>query len=975
MMAQAFIFAQNINVSGTVKAEDGTPLIGTTVFVKGTNQGAISDLDGKFQLSAPKDGTLVFSIIGYDNYEMQVNSQSNVEVTMTESSTNLNEIVVMGYGGQQKKDVTGSVALVSSKDLKNRPNTQFGYGLEGKAAGVHVIRPSGQPQAGFSIRVRGTSSITSGSDPLYIVDGVQTYNVSDINPADIESFTILKDASSAAIYGSAGANGVVLITTKRGKADKMKIDFSTSLTLSKAWKKLSMLNGAQFKDLAIEMGETSDAAFWDKYNANTDWQNEVFRNALSKNYQLSGMGGTKKLNYYMSGSWTDQEGIVLNNGLKRLTLKTNLDYKLFSFLKVGTSLAFDDWKDVSVPENNRNGVITRLFTSIPNIGIWDPDQTSMYARSPFINDLENPYSTVYQPDHSYKSDRLHGNVYAEASLLKNLTFKSLFGYENSYGIFNSFQNGIQTKYGKSLKGIAAKNTYKFKYWTSENTLNYNKLFGYNSLNLLGGFIVSRENTDNLYKSSQDFSNAGNSQNVDSGATKSIPIPYLVQKSHASYIGRVNYAYHDKYYLTSNFRADGSGQFSEKNRWGYFPSFSVGWRLSQENFLKNNDFISELKLRAGWGIVGNDRAAPYAWYGLVDSLSNKYLIGGDLHTAFTPSTLENTDLRWEKTNSYDIGFDLGIIKNRLNFTFDYYVKKTTDLLLEVPQPTSTGFSSALQNAGSLENKGVELQLSSKNISTPSFTWNTDFNISFNKNKVLDIVGNTIHTGGINPAGDAFNTAIVQEGLPLGSFFGKIANGVDPATGDMIFIKTKDGSADSVGVIGDANPDFIYGFSNSITYKNFSFDFFIQGVQGNEIFNGTRILSESMALTMNQSATVLDRWKKPGDVTDMPRSTHGSWANATPSTRFVEDGSYMRLKSMTLGYNVGGDKLRRLKISNCLIYLTFENLFTLTKYTGFDPEVSAFGGNGNSTTNQNTALGVDFGTYPQSRDFMLGLKLTF
>lgn len=976
LAAQAALFAQNITVKGTVKSNDGTTLPGVSIVVKGTTTGTTSAANGSYSLQAPSKGVLVFSFIGFETSEIPVAGNSQLDVILKESATNLSEVVVMGYGTQQKKDVTGAVAVVSSKDLKDRPNTQFGYSLEGKAAGVQVIRSSGQPQAGFSIRIRGTSSITSGSDPIYIVDGVQTYNTSEINPSDIESFTVLKDASSAAIYGSSGANGVVLITTKRGKNQKLKLDFNTSLTLSKAWKKMDVLSGSEFKDLAIEMGETSDEEFWNKYNANTDWQDEVFRNALSQNYQLSATGGTKKTSYYISGSYVDQNGIVLNNSIKRSTVKANVDHQLTSFLKLGTSISYDNWKDVDVSEGNRNGVITRLYTSIPNIGIRDADNPETYARSPFINDLENPISTVYQPEHLYKNNRYHGNVFAEAEVIDGLKLKSLFGFENTSGIYTSFQDSVQTRYGKSMGGLAAENTYKYKYWVSENTASYNKIIENHSLSALAGFIVSREKTDNLYRSSRDFSQAVNGdQSVDGGAFQSPPIPYFVQKSHVSFIGRINYSYNDKYFITSNFRADGSGQFSSENRWGYFPSFSTGWRISQEDFMKNSSAVSELKIRAGWGIVGNDRAQPYAWYGIVDTISNKYLLGGITHTTFTPSTLENTDLRWEKTSQFNIGIDLGLIENRLFFTADYYYKKTSDILLEVPQPTSTGFTTALQNAGSLENKGFELQISSKNVVSSNFRWNTDFNISFNKNKVLSIIGNTIHSGGINPAGDDFNTAVVQEGEPLGSFFGKFSEGVDPATGDMIFRKTADGSADSVGIIGNANPKFIYGLTNSFTYKNFTLDIFLQGVYGNQILNATKILTESMALTMNQSATVLNRWQTPGDITDIPRVTPNDWANSNPSTRYLEDGSYLRVKSVTLGYNFNPEALQKIHITRFMIFVTAENLLTFTKYTGFDPEVSVFSSNGQDATNQNTALGVDYGTYPQSRDIVAGIKISF
>jgi TonB-linked SusC/RagA family outer membrane protein len=600
----------------------------------------------------------------------------------------------------------------------------------------------------------------------------------------------------------------------------------------------------------------------------------------------------------------------------------------------------------------------------------------MYARSPFINDLENPISTVNQPNQQFTNTRFHGNVYAEAEEIEGLKLKSLYGFEKTNGIFKSFQDSLQTKYGKTMGGLAEGNTYNYTYWISENTANYTKKINDHTISALAGFIISRQTTDNLYRSSHDFSRASNGNtDVGSGAVQNIPSPYFVQKSLLSYIGRINYSYKDKYFVTSNFRADGSGQFPSSHRWGYFPSFSSGWRISQEDFLKNNTVISELKLRAGWGLVGNDRAAPYAWSGLVDTISSKYLIDGVVHTAFTPSTLENQDLRWEKTSSFDIGFDLGVLDNRISITADYYYKKTTDMLLEVPVPTSSGYSTALQNAGSLENKGFEFQVSSRNIVSSDFRWNTDFNISFNKNKVLSIIGTIIHSGAINPAGDEFNTAVVQEGKPLGSFYGKISQGVDPATGNIIFMQTVEGSGDSTGIIGNANPKFIFGLTNSFAYKNWTFDFFLQGVQGNQIMNATRILTESMALVQNQSATVLNRWQNPGDITNMPGITLSDWANSNPSTRYLESGSYLRVKSLTLGYTIDPSVLSRLKITRFMIYFTAENLFTFTKYTGFDPEVSAFSGSGQDVTNQNTAPGVDFGTYPQSRDFVLGVKISF
>ncbi len=967
---------QEIIVSGTVTSKNNVPLAGVSVIEKNTTNGTATNNKGHFSLSVKdKNAILVFSSLGFKEVEVAVGDRKTINVTMDEENKVMDQVVVVGFGTQKKKDLTGAISTIGSKELENRANTQFGYAIEGKAAGVQVVRSSGQPQSGFSIRIRGTSSITSGSDPIYVVDGIPTNNTNEINPADIESITILKDASSAAIYGSKGAaNGVVLITTKRGKNQKLKIGFNTSVSLSKAWKKMDVLDSGQFRSLMNDMNKITD---WSVLKSNTNWQDEIFRNALTQNYQLSATGGTAKTAYYVSGSMINQNGIVLNNNLKRATLKANVDQQITKFLKAGTSLSYDNWRDRDVSENNRNGVIARLYTTLPNIGIRNPLKPEEYARSPFIDDLENPVSTVYQPDHLYKNNRFHGNVYAEAEVIKGLKLKSLFGFEKSDGVYTSFQDSIQTRYGQSLKGLAAKNTYTYKYFESQNTATYSKVIKDHNILVMGGFIASRETSDNLYKSSNNFVGAPNNE-VESGNTKGNPIPDWGVRSNVAVIARLNYSYKDKYLVTSNFRADGSGLFDPQNRWGYFPSFSVGWRLSKEDFFKNIKGINDLKIRAGWGQTGNDKAANFGRYGLIDSNQLHYLIGGVVQTGYTPTSLENSALKWEKTSQYDLGIDLTVLDSRLTLTADYYYKKTSDLLLQVPIPGTVGIpgNTALQNAGSILNKGFEFMVNSKNIVQKNFKWNTDFNIAFNRGKVLDIVGQTIHSGTINPAGTSLNTAIVQAGLPLGSFYGKTSLGVDPSTGKIKFLQTKDASGDSVGVIGNASPKYIFGLTNSFSYKNFTLDVFFQGVHGNQILNATRILTESMVLPMNQSATVINRWKNPGDITNMPGvSDPADWSNSAVSTRYIENGSYVRLKALTLGYNLPQKVLSKLKMSRCMIYFTGENLLTFTKYSGFDPEVSAFSGNNQSTTDKNTAPGVDFGTYPQSRDFILGLNISF
>jgi TonB-linked SusC/RagA family outer membrane protein len=974
--------AEPLPQQGTVKgrltdASTGEPIAGVNIVVEGTVTGTMTGADGSFTINVPgPQSVLVFSFIGMTTQKVLTGGQQVINVSLKSDLAMLEEVVVTGYGTQKKKDVTGAIAVISAKELDARPAMQFGNALEGKAAGIQVIRSSGQPQAGFSIKIRGTSSITSGSDPLYIVDGVQTYNVSEINPADIESFTVLKDASSAAIYGSSGANGVVLISTKRGRNQKTQVNFSTSMMSSQAWKRLKVLNSSQFFDLANDLG----LAPVDKnyYDANTNWQDEVFRTALTQNYQMSVQGGNEKTDFYLSGSVVNQQGIVLNNSVKRATFKVNLDHRVSDIFKVGTSIAYDKWSDVSVSENDRNGVITRLLTAVPFIGIWDKTYPDQYAVNPYIPDLENPVSTVYQPDQIYDHNRFHGNAWAELSILKNLKFKSLLGLEHSNGIYTSFQNPTQTSYGRSMDGLAAESHDDYNYWVSENTLNYNQSFGDNNISLLGGFIASRESDRGLYISSHGFGGSTAITTVTAGTVQSVPQVSIYDKSHAAFIGRLNYSYKDKYLFTSNFRADGSGQFSSENRWGYFPSFSAGWRISRESFFENVKAINDLKIRAGWGLVGNDRANPYAWYGLVNPAL--YITGGSIVNAYVPGTLENTALKWEKTGQFNIGVDVSFLDSRITVNADYYQKKTSDLLLYVPIPASVGIPGnvALQNAGSLENKGFEFQISSRNFVRGDFTWNTDFNINFNKNKVLDIVGTVIHSGAINPAGTTYNLSIVKEGQPLGLFYGYISDGVDPATG-MIKYRDLDKSGDisdaDKTIIGNANPDFTYGLTNSFAYKNFTLDLFLQGVQGNDIFDATRILSESMRLAMNQSATVLDRWKNPGDITSMPRALKDDVTNSEPSTRYIENGSYLRVKSLTLAYNLPKTVLQRLKIVRLQVYLTTENLLTFTKYSGFDPEVSAFNASNQDNTSKNTAPGVDYGTYPQSRDVIIGLNVTF
>jgi TonB-linked SusC/RagA family outer membrane protein len=970
LIVQTVLFAQNIIVKGTVRSTDGTTLPGVSVAVKGTTTGTITDISGKFSVSAPSDGTLVFSFVGYETTEIAVGGKTQFDISLVESATTLSEVVVMGYGTQKKKDVTGAVATVSSKEFESRPASHMGDALEGKIAGVVISKPSGQPQSGYNITIRGISSITAGSSPLFIVDGVPTASMNQIEPGDIENITILKDASAAAIYGASGANGVVLITTKRGSDKGTRVSLNSYYGIAKVGKKMDVLNAIQYKDLMTEMGYSRDWSLSSGTNGNlinNNWQDEVFRTGETKSTQLSISGGNDKTSFYLSGSFFNQDGVIIANSMKKYSFRGNLDHKVSNFLKVGTSLSYNKWNDVSVGEGGRWSMGNSFLTASPVINIYNPDGT--FTADPFLADLENPVALLTADEHGYNNYRFNGNAYAEFSILKDLKFKSMLGIEENNDSYHSWIDPLRSRAGRNYQGIAGYNSSLSFYWISENTLSYNKIIDKHNFGLLAGYIASKINAESVSTTAKGFGSPS-VQTINAGTEKGAGYDEAA-KSNASYIGRFNYAFDDKYLLTANFRADGSSVFGADHKWGYFPSFSAGWRISKEGFYGTNNLVNDLKIRAGWGMVGNDQIGNYASWGIV-SPSAFYLIGGQTVPGTAISQMENADLRWEKTVQTNIGIDASLLNNRITVTADYYIKNTNDMLLNAPIPFSVGMgwqtSFATKNVGSMWNKGFEFQVSSKNL-VGELKWTTDFNISFNRNKITKLEkGVPIIGGEIDNRSAA---AIAMEGEPLGTFYGYVAEGVDPQTGNMIY-KDLDESGDlSDGdktIIGNANPDFTYGLTNNFTFKQFTFSFFFQGVQGNQIFNASRIVTEGMYYPVNQLSTVMDRWENPGDITDMPKSDRDNLMhNSDVSSRYVENGSYLRLKSATLGYDLPKSICNKLRTQKLFVYVTGENLLTFTKYTGFDPEVSAFG--------VGIAPGVDFGSYPQSKSFIFGLNLTF
>ncbi|RFZ92333.1 SusC/RagA family TonB-linked outer membrane protein [Mucilaginibacter conchicola] len=954
----------NIDLRGRVTDEDGNPLLGATVTLKGNPaKTTLTNMQGEFVLpDIDPANEIIISYIGKISQTITAGTRQNIVIVLHAEAMGLNEVVVVGYGAQRKKDLTGAVSIVTSKDLEDRPATNFGYSLEGKAAGVEVQRPSGKPQAGVSIRVRGTTSITANSEPIYIVDGVQSATTYDINPTDIESITILKDASSSAIYGAAGANGVVLITTKRGKNQKPVLTLSAYGGVSNVLKKLDVLDRGQYIDLMTELNEVAD---WTKYKANTNWQDVIFRDAYAQNYQLSLNGGSDNTQYYISGGWIKEDGVVRNNSVNRYNFKVNLDQKVGKIVKVGTSVLFSRWFDRNIDDNKgsgRGGVIMNLLTSSPVIDIFNPDGS--FTANPLRLSFNNPAAYTDGAVNGYNNSRFFGNLYAEVNILSSLKAKSLFGYDYATDRYNYFLDPFKTDFGRVNNGLANLNMNQNAYWLNENTLTYKKFIGKHSIEAFGGFSMSRSSYEGSAIETKNFSSS-TVTTVNGGSIINSATGSRTARTNQAIIGRVNYAFDDKYLFTGNFRADASSVFGPDNRWGYFPSFSVGWRLSQENFLKDVSFLSDLKIRYGWGKVGNDRIAPYSYFGQV-GVGYNYVLGGNLSSGTGPNTPENRDLKWETTIQNNLGIDISLFNSRVNLSVDAYKKQTRDLLFDKPVALSSGFSGALQNVGNLQNKGIEFALNTKNL-VNDLKWETSLNLSINRNKVGYIADQVLPVGAIYQREEA---AIIKEGYPLGTFFGYVAKGVDPQTG-MEQYEDFDNNGilnnDDKRVIGNANPKFTYGITNFLSYKNFNINIFFQGVQGNQIFNATRIETEGLNDFRNQSSAVLNRWTTPGQITNIPKAVADDVSNTRISSRFIENGSYLRLKSLTLGYSFSPTIVKKLGIQKLGLYVTGENVFTSSKYSGFDPEVSAFAG-------QNGVSGIDYGTYPQVRAFIVGLNVS-
>jgi len=975
-------------VKGMVTDSKGEPLTGVTVLLKGSATGTTTDVSGKFTLetgSASKP-ILVFSYIGYATQEVTVTSSAELNVVMAESNVQLSELVVVGYGSQKKRDLTGSVSSVNTKELKTLPVPSIGDALQGRSAGVQILS-SGTPGNDVTLRVRGTGTINN-SNPLLVIDGVPTnVPLNTISPDDIANIEILKDASAAAIYGARGANGVVLITTKKGSTEKNSLEFKMFTGVQTAANMVDMLDASQFAALHNEMmannGQALDPDYADpaSLGTGTDWLDAMFRSAPIQNYSLAYSGGSAKSHYYVSGSVLDQQGIVINTSYRRYTVQFNSDSKVFDWLKFSNNLTLNHDVKKSGDYNIRNAM-----AALPTQSIYNADGTysGPVGQSSWVGDITNPIGKATLVENSTQGYNVLGNVSAEISILKDLKFKTTGGLEGIFWDNRTWSPAYDWQPTPQASSYLYQRYNKSLTYLWDNYFTYDTYFNKDHhLTLLAGSSAQTNREDYMSGSAQGFS-SDNTQQLTNGTTSKTLTGDAYEWALLSFIGRANYDYKSKYLVTATLRRDGSSRFGSNNRWGWFPSASVAWRLSQEDFMKDLSWLDDLKIRAGYGITGNQNIGNYSFASVLQTI--QYVFNGQVVSAVVPQAIPNPSVRWEQVEQSNLGFDATLFNGRINFTLDAYIKNTKDMLVPMSVPISTGYSDIVVpsiNAGEVRNKGIELSVTSTNTTGP-VVWTTSFNISANHNEVISLNDTVpIYTGSI---GLNQNLSIQKSGYPVNAFYGFVTNGIfqtqgevdnyavqvpgeDPynrtSAGDIKFRDlNNDGKIDDNDrtYIGNPNPKLIFAMNNTLAWNNFDLSIFVQGVQGNDIFNANRIYQEGMAIAQNQTTAVLDRWTGEGTSNTMPRAIFNDPnKNTRVSDRFIEDGSYLKIKNVTFGYSFPKNWVEKVKLSSARIYVSGQNLLTFTNYSGFDPEVPA--------------SGIDLNVYPVTRTISAGVNLIF
>lgn len=1035
-------------VRGTVVDQTGESVIGASIQVKGTTQGTITDIDGKFSLGVPdKKSVIVVSFIGYATKELQVDTSKPMSIVLEEDTKVLDEVVVVGYQEVRKKDLTGSVAKADMNELLNTPVGSFDQTLGGRIAGVNVSSSEGTPGGTMNIVIRGNNSLTQDNSPLYVIDGFPVEDAaiaSTINPSDIESLDILKDASATAIYGARGANGVVIITTKKGKVGKAQITYDGSVTMHHVTRTIPMMDAYEFVKLQAETYPASIANLtggylmeyqgkqWtlDDYRGifQYDWQDEILRTALQHNHNIRLTGGTEGVRYNASVSYYNQDGILLNSGYERFQARANTVIKRD---KLDISLTTNYSRSIqtgSTPSETSYSGMNNLFYSVwgyrpvtyPNKSMESLLNDVMDEAIDSSNDYRfNPIRSLKEEYRKYYINNLQLNGYVSYEFIKGLKLKVSGGYTYDARKNDQFNNS-NTRYGgpTSTDKVNAQIIRNERLtWLNENTLTYQtnikKKHFFNSL--VG---ITFQNSDYEYYSLKSTHIPNESLGMAGMADGTLSSSSSLKSSWSmmSYLARLNYNYKSKYYATASFRADGSSKFSKKHRYGYFPSGSLAWNFMEEEFMAPiKKVVGAGKLRVSWGLTGNNRIGEYDYYALLQMLKEKqgdYISNGSIPSGvypfdndmssvgMVPVSLPNEDLKWETTEQWNVGLDLSFFNERLNFTADVYRKTTRDLLLEASLPLVSGYYSATKNIGKVRNDGLELSLSTVNVQTKDFTWTSDFNIAFNKNEVLELAENQLSLTTAARFDQNYNSQpsyIAKVGLPMGMMYGYIYEGTykyddfvksgnsytlkdnvpyfsSEANTQPGMPKYKDVNGDGIidtndrTIIGRGLPIHTGGFTNSFTYKGFDLSVFFQWSYGNDIMNANRLFFENAGgkKDLNQFASYANRWTPENPESDIPAATKSA-SNNVISSRIIEDGSYLRLKTVTLGYTFPKALIAKAKLSNARVYVAAQNLWTWTSYSGYDPEVSV----------RNSALtpGLDFSSYPRAFTLSFGVNLGF
>ncbi|MBY0543064.1 MAG: TonB-dependent receptor [Sphingobacteriaceae bacterium] len=1042
LLSVTTVFAQDKRITGKVTDESGLSLPGASVKIKNTNVVAVTDENGNFAISAPATSqTIVFSYLGMQDQELVIGNKTSFNIKLLSKSTSLSDVIIIGYGSIKKSDLTGSVARIENEDFVRDVPTNILQALQGKIAGVNVTQNDGAPGAGLSIRIRGSNSFLGGTEPLYVIDGIpynnsssggtpmsigedekQTLNaMSFINPNDIETIDILKDASATAIYGSRGANGVVLITTKKGKSGKDKIEGNFSAGMAQVSRTLDVLNPAEYasyQNLAYlnsnkytgtnynvpysgtnlpdpnNPGQTYyDKGPQDYVGNNNDWQDRIFRSGLYQNYSVNISGGTDLGTHSITFNYLDQEGTVINSKYNRFGLGLNLNRNISKTFKVGTS--------TSLASTLTNGVKTGTDKSdaasagVIRSALTFPSTISDPIAYDGVGDafITNPYVYVNDAMNTVKGLNIFSSNYAEATFLKDFKFRQNVGFNYSNSARDQYYP--RTVYeGFAMKGWGLKADNIWSNITSESILTYNKKIDKHSLNILGGATYERTNGQSKRAEAKTFPNdALENENLAAGEVIMPVITSRYQSTLISFLARANYNYDDRYLLTLSYRQDGSSKFGKDNKWAGFPSAAAAWKISSEDFMQNVKPISNLKLRASYGKTGNQGIGSYA--SLAKLSVYNYVFGGAIQTGLANDLYAgpaNEKLKWETTSAYNLGLDIGMFKNRLNLSVEVYKKITDDLLQNLIIPSSTGFRTKLVNSGSIENKGLEVTLNGVVAKAKDFEWSSNFNISFNRNKILSLGSDVTEQYGRNiSTGDA--PFIQTVGKSIGALYGYVEDGYydneAEVRNNLVYVnqssaiilrtigevkyKNLDNDPSSISqsdrtFIGDVNPDYTFGFTNNFKYKRFDLSVFINGVQGNDVINMNTRFNANLGTNKNITQEMADgAWAQGKDNSNAtgPKIMRQFFRDLLFSRRFIEDGSFVRIKNVTLGYNV---PIKSKTISALRVAVGANNLFTFTNYSGYDPEINSYGDNP-------AVFGVDLGGYPNSRTYNFSLRCNF